>query len=114
MCKKCMCLAQGGVGGEWIRGFGLGFTNPVLSGYLRILGAPSVQSCCILSISASYRAFVYGRYRKYRLVCVLLSDLELSRYHPHCRPAQKAVNRDPISGGGRFRHNLNSCLQKPL
>ena len=34
----------------------------VLSGYLRILGAPSVQSCCTLSISASYHVFVYGRY----------------------------------------------------
>ena len=25
----CMCLARGGVGGEWIIGLGLGFTNPV-------------------------------------------------------------------------------------
>ena len=50
-------------------------------GYLRILGAPSVQSCCTLSISASYHVFVYDRYRKSRLVCVL-SDLDLSRHHP--------------------------------
>ena len=28
------------------------------SRYLRILGAPSVQSCCTLSVSASYRVFV--------------------------------------------------------
>ena len=31
----CMCLARGSVGGErseWIRGFGLGFTNPVETG----------------------------------------------------------------------------------
>ena len=31
----CMCLARGGVGGEgvkWIRGLGLGFTNPVGTG----------------------------------------------------------------------------------
>ena len=31
----CMCLARGGVcgeGGEWMRGFGLGFTNPVGTG----------------------------------------------------------------------------------
>ena len=111
----CMCLARGGVGGlggEWVRGLGLGFTNPggtrrkwdmglcfgcggvggvggsgwaawlgyggfagvmsecvvslnscvygrsrclyiVLGGYLRILGAPIVQSCCTLPISAS-------------------------------------------------------------
>ena len=36
----------------------------VLGGYLRILGAPSVQSCCTLSISTSHRVFVYDRYRK--------------------------------------------------
>ena len=34
----CMCLARGGVGGggggwcEWMRGLGLGFTNPVGTG----------------------------------------------------------------------------------
>ena len=31
----CMCLAPGGVGGEggeWMRGLGLGFTNPVAKG----------------------------------------------------------------------------------
>ena len=27
-----MCLARGGVGGEWMRGLGLGFTNPVGTG----------------------------------------------------------------------------------
>ena len=42
----------------------------VLDEYLRILGVPSVQSCCTLSISASYCAFVYGRYLKSRLVGV--------------------------------------------
>ena len=31
----------------------------VLGGYLRILGAPSVQSCCTLWISVSYRVFDY-------------------------------------------------------
>ena len=36
---KCVCLARGGVrgkggGGEWIRGLGLGFTNPVGTGGL--------------------------------------------------------------------------------
>ena len=54
----------------------------VLGGYLHVLGAPSVQSCCTISISASYRVFVYGRYRKSRLVCVWLSDLDLSQHHP--------------------------------
>ena len=31
MCDMYMCLARGGVGGvggEWVRGLGLGFTNP--------------------------------------------------------------------------------------
>ena len=42
----------------------------------------SVQSCCTLSISASYCVFVYGRYRKSRLVSVWLSDLDFSQHHP--------------------------------
>ena len=37
---------------------------------LYILGAPSVQSCCTLSISSSKLVFVCGRYRKSRLPCV--------------------------------------------
>ena len=34
VCEMCMCLGRGGVGGEegeWMRGLGLGFTNPVVS-----------------------------------------------------------------------------------
>ena len=54
----------------------------VLGGYLRILCTPTVQVCFTLSISASYRLLVCDRYRKSRLVCVLLSDLDLSRHHP--------------------------------
>ena len=54
----------------------------VLGGYLCILGASRIQSSCTLSISASYHVFVYDRYRKSRLVCVWLSDLDLSRHHP--------------------------------
>ena len=42
----------------------------LLGGYMRILGAHSVQSCCTLSIAAFYHVFVYGRYRKFRLVCM--------------------------------------------
>ena len=30
MCE--MCMARGGVGGEWIRGLGVGFNNPVGTG----------------------------------------------------------------------------------
>ena len=32
LCEMCMCFSRGGVGGEgveWMRGLGLGFTNPV-------------------------------------------------------------------------------------
>ena len=58
----------------------------VLGGYLRILGAPSVQSCCILLISASYRVFGYGRHHKYRLLCVVVGPGFVSTSHtwPAC------------------------------
>ena len=32
VCDMCMCLAWGGVGGEWMRELGLGFTNPLGTG----------------------------------------------------------------------------------
>ena len=68
-----MCFGYGGVGGvggEWLGGLGQGlggwggvmsvcvdsrsrYLYIVLGSFLRILGAPSVQSCCTLSISAS-------------------------------------------------------------
>ena len=32
VCDMCMCLARGGVGGEWKRELGLCFTNPVGTG----------------------------------------------------------------------------------
>ena len=54
----------------------------VLDRYMHILGAPSVQSCCTFSVSASYNAFVHGRYHKSSLICVWLSDIDLSRLHP--------------------------------
>ena len=44
----------------------------VQGGYLRsILCASSIQSCCTLSISASYRVFACGRYRKSSLRVVV-------------------------------------------
>ena len=33
----------------------------LVGGFLRFLGAPSVQSCCTLLIHASYRVFVCGK-----------------------------------------------------
>ena len=69
-----------------------GYLYIVLGGYLRILGAPRVQSCCTLWIYASQRVFVYGRYCKSRFVCVCLSDLDLSRHHSLLWAAQ-AIQR---------------------
>ena len=47
VCK--MCMAWGGVGGEWVRGLGLGFTNPVGTGVVLdvslCLGCGGV--CCV-------------------------------------------------------------------
>ena len=68
LCFGCGCV--GGVGREWVGGLGQGlggwggvmslcvdgrsrYQYIVLVGFLHILGAPSVQSCCTLSISAS-------------------------------------------------------------
>ena len=57
VCKMCMCLAGGGLlsvlggeGGEWMRGLGLGFTNPVGTGRVLdvclCLGFGGVGSVC--------------------------------------------------------------------
>ena len=38
VCEISLCLGRGGVGGEggdWMRGLGLGFTNPVGTGSVR-------------------------------------------------------------------------------
>ena len=32
VCAMCMCLARGRVEGDWVRGLGLGFTNPAETG----------------------------------------------------------------------------------
>ena len=111
VCEICMCLARGGVGGEWIRiGFVLyqscrnrGSVGSVF--VLRwcrwnALDEPSVQSCCTLLTSASYRVFVGDRYRKFRFVCVWLSDLE--EYHQMRTRLPKTVNRASNTGGGRY------------
>ena len=79
----CLCFCCGDVvwvvlGGEWVVGLGQGMggwggvISIVLDGCLHILGAPSVQYCYTLSISASYRVFISGRYRKSRFcLCVV-------------------------------------------
>ena len=94
----------------------------VLGGYLRNLGAHSVQSSCTLWIYASYSVFVYGIYSKSRIVCVFVGPgvvstsptfMRSSASHPagpDGRLTQKRENRAPIARGGRFRHNFHSSL----
>ena len=43
LCEMCMCLARGGVGGEWMKGLGLDFTNPLRTGGACTL---CVYFCC--------------------------------------------------------------------
>ena len=82
----CLCLGCGGMGGvggklvgAWVLLGGVGVRSVCvvrldyfckMQVQVSVLGAPSVHSCCTLSISASYRILVCGRYRKARLVCV--------------------------------------------
>ena len=73
----------GGVCGQRVGGL-----DQVLEGWgvvlyllylLRFVCAPSVQFSGTLSMYASYHVFGCGTYRKSRLVCMWLSDLDLSR-----------------------------------
>ena len=117
----CLCHSGvGGAGGEWIHGFDQGlerwggvmsvwvwiicvdgrsiYLYIVIGGYMHILGAPKVQSCCTLFISGSYCVFVCGRYCISRLVCVWLSGQNLSWHHPlqvHCIQLNIVVNSLP-------------------
>ena len=77
----------------------------VLGEYLHILVAPSVQSCGTLSISASYRVFVYGRYHKSRLVVVGL--LDIARFYEElCQPSG-------LAGDARGRTICTAVCQTP-
>ena len=75
-CETCVCVWVAAVwvvsrrlGGGLSQGLGRcggaagrsRYLYIVLGRYLRILGTPSVQSCCTLFISASYRIFVCDR-----------------------------------------------------
>ena len=94
----------------------------VLGGYLRILSAPSIQSCCTLSTSSSYRVLVCSRYGKSRLfLCVVVGPGFVSTSPAFMRSSGSAwpacpetVNRAPIVGNGRYLHNLHITFQKPL
>ena len=84
VCEMCMCLAQGvESGGEWIRGFGLGFTNPMGTGSVGVV---------LVGVSEG-------------LVPGLVSV-------GWCFPDfPKSGKLAPIAGGGRFRHNLQTVYQ---
>ena len=127
-----------GVSGEWVGGLDQGLEGCCGVMSVRVVSpdslctwqvqvavyyAPSVQSCCTLLISASYSVFVYGRYRKSRLVCACDCRtwicLDITRfYEEQGQPSSgsewpacpKTVNQVLIAGGGRFRHNLHSSL----
>ena len=90
-----------------------------LGGYLGILGAHSVQFCFTLWTSASYRVFVYGRYRKARpVLCVVVGPgfvSDITRFYeeqrqPSSGSAWPTCHINGKSGshcwGGRVRHNL--------
>ena len=57
VCDMCMCLARGSVGGEggeWMREWGLGFTNPVGTGGVLDRGSVGQGECwtcvCVLVV----------------------------------------------------------------
>ena len=82
----------------------------MLCGYLGILGASSVQSCCTLSKSASYSVFLWHISQIQTCLCVVVGPGFVSTSTAFMRssgsawPAfPKMVNRSPIVGGGRFR-----------
>ena len=102
----------------------------VLGGYLHIWGAPSVQLCCTLWISAFWHVFVYDRYHKSRLVClkvvgpglvsispVFVSSSASHPVGPHDRHAQKTVRSGPHCWGwedsSQFAHQLESAVTYP-
>ena len=70
----------------------------MLGGSLCIIDVPNVQPCCTLWISASYNVFVYDKYKKSRLFCVWLSDLDLSRHRPFLGGAAPAIQRVRMAG----------------
>ena len=86
----------------------------MLGGYLRILGAHSVQSCCTLPTSASYRVFLQTDIVNQVLFCVVVghdfvstsSAFMSSVGHPvgpHDRISQRTINRVLFLGARGFK-----------
>ena len=53
---------------------------------------------CTISISASHRVFVYGRYRKSRLVCIDITRFYEEQLQQIRLAGKKVVNRAPLLG----------------
>ena len=125
----CLCLDCGGVGGEWVGGFdqgleGWGGVMPVrvwilyvdgrstylyivLGGYMRILGAPSIQYCCTLSISGLFVAYIANP-DSFVCGCRIWICLEITRL------AKKKGKSGSHCWEQGFRHNLHISLPEPL
>ena len=97
----------------------------VLGGYLRILGGPSVQSCCTyvylfpnLYLSEAEIANPDLFACICRTLIVLTSPAFMIRTShpvgPHDWISPKNGNRAPIAGGGRGWHNMHRVCQIPV
>ena len=120
-----MCLARGrvgGVGGEWVRGLGLGFTNP--GGTRRKWDMCLCFGCGSVGWVAWVRVWEGGVVLMAgRGICICLwqiskiqTCLHIARfYEEHCQPSSRSAwlactkngNRAAIAGGGRDRHKLH-------
>ena len=80
----------------------------LLGGYLRILGAPSVQSCCTLSMSASYRAFVCGKISQIQTCLRVIVGPGLVSTSPAWPACPQNGKSGHIAGGRRGRYCLHN------
>ena len=95
-----MCLCFGCGGGEWVGDWPRVWRGGVvlclceLSVWILCVDGRSRYLCSVLGASEVHPVFnpvapygyllpnMYSRYRKSRLVCLMLSDLDSSRHHP--------------------------------
>ena len=71
VCEMCMCLVRVGVVGEWIRGLGLGFTNPVgTGGVLEVCLFLGCGGVCGEWVERRYQSMYQGLKVRVVYVCV--------------------------------------------
>ena len=120
-----VCLCCDGVGGEWVggldqvlEGWSYGCVSPDYLCRWQVqvsvycagckhahLRCTRVQSCCTLSIAASYHVFVYGRYHKSRIVCVWFGPGFVSTSPVIMRSASHRVCMADLSKTGKSAPN---------